>query len=165
LNFLLIHTKSYYYYNKMTDLIFEKVDVAETSLLGYLYLSKTYADRKYIGFMDMISKTKYDKKMIPKDWTFEMLVAKLLSLSNQDIFKQGDQDKQSFCVLGKYKDQVFTLSDYKADQCIRIEGKADLDVTGLREELKKQLKKAEAKSFEATIHYNKKKYKYKHKVI
>lgn len=150
----------------MTDLIFDdKTDVTGVSLLGYLYLSDTFSDRKYIGFIDMISKVKYDKKLIPKQYSFEMIVAKLLSLSNQDIFKQGDQDKQSFCVFGKYKDHVFTLSDYKADQCIRIEGKPELDVKGLREELKKQLKNAEAKSFEATLYYNKKKYKYKHKIV
>ena len=71
-------------------------------------------------------------------------------------------DKESFCVLGKYKGVAFSLTDYKADGCIRINGGKGLDVEGLRGEIKKLVKKTEPKEFEAKLKYDKgKKYNYK----
>jgi hypothetical protein len=147
----------------MSELVFDaKVEQKGIDFLGYLYLSPLYSNRKYIGLIDIASKFKYDKKFMPKKYNFELIIAKLYKASEQKIFQQGDQDKESFCILGKYKGQSFSLTDYKADGCIRINGAKKLDVEGLRGMIKHLLKNTEPKEFEAKLNYEKgKKYSYK----
>ena len=51
--------------NIMDDLVFE-TKIEKLDFLGYLYLSPLYANRKYIGLIDIASEFKYHKKLFRK---------------------------------------------------------------------------------------------------
>ena len=88
-------------------------------------------------------------------FSFEELVGKLYTLSQQEIFENSDQYKSSFFVSGMFKDQPFDLYDYKADRMIHVGGNDSLDIPGLFKALNSALVEVNPKSYLATLHYDK----------
>jgi hypothetical protein len=99
-------------------------------------------------------------------WSFEEFVARLYSLSNQNIFNNGDNYKISFCAYIKYGDTIFTLYDYKTDYYVHIGSDSYKSLKLLpdfEKKLYKLLENVEPKDFNAEFHYDEykgKKYSY-----
>ena len=67
--------------------------------------------------------------------------------------------------LFTYKNEPFTLYDWKGDKCVHIGGTETLDVEGLKTELIELIKKTEPKPYTTICYYDGKKYSYKNKTV
>lgn len=127
------HFRSYYTINEETDKL-------------YKLLNDEKFNEKYFPYGSQIS-------------DFNETVAKLNRIGNDNninIFdnQYSDGYKESFSLTGLYKEEVFTLYDYKADQCIHIGGNDNLDIKNLISELNELLKNTNPLEYTAKYHYD-----------
>tara|TARA_R110002020_G_scaffold397276_1_gene607391 strand:- start:1345 stop:1797 length:453 start_codon:yes stop_codon:yes gene_type:complete len=93
---------------------------------------------------------------IDSNWTisFEELVARLITLSEQDPTTQTDYYKTSVEFVGTYKGEAFTIYDYKGDMQLHIGGTDRLDTPSLIQHLRDTLYTCSPTPYTAQIHYD-----------
>lgn len=139
----------------MTNIEFNNdLDISETSLVGYLYPNELLKSDFYKKLKYKIPQNEYDETLKICTLSFEEVIARLYNLTNIDIFNEGDSYKSSFQIIGKYKNRIFTLYDYKEDMCIHIGGQENLELDGLRKELDLMIMSNEPKPFTTKCHYS-----------
>lgn len=102
---------------------------------------------------------------------FEEVVARLAAASNQDIWAANDGDKVAFEAIGTFKNQSFSLYNYKGDEQIHIgasskfaternQNVVDSWLDELKSDLAKQLSSATPQPFDHTCKYSGVNFKY-----
>jgi hypothetical protein len=137
-------------------------DIDETHFISYFTISKEVDD-----FYKMLNDNELSMDFLYEQYfvcdimieNFNEIVAKFNRIgkdNNINIFdnKFCDEYKISFLLSGKYKGEVFTIYDYKGDECIHIGGKNTLDIKSLIKELNELIKMTEPLEYKAKYHYD-----------
>ena len=85
--------------------------------------------------------------------SFEELVARLITLSEQDPTTQTDDYKTSVEFVGEYNGETFTIYDYKGDMRLHIGGTGRLDTASLIQHLRDTLYACSPTPYTAQMHY------------
>ena len=89
-------------------------------------------------------------------WSFSEAVALLLDLSGtsqEQVFEASGDDKVSVEFHGTWRDQVFTLYDWKNDFQLHIGGREALEVDSLERALLRHMETATPRAFKALATY------------
>ena len=110
------------------------IEASGTCLQGYYYVDPSY--RQFISQREMYNKS-YNEFL--DKYGFD----KIVNVLKANYPYNRNCDKSTFDFTGKYKNDkmsqpiIFTLYDYKSDECIHIGGEANFPVMNFIEDLHK----------------------------